>query len=312
MSLTISEIADKVACGGDISANTGKLGCLSLFGTPDNLLLLKRGFKIPGNQAFDLTYLKPLIMDGTIIPLMGASAFEDLSAEDTYSTNSSGIKRLNLKGLPEYKLMFEEGHEFYRQMNKLQSFKGWDLIIGDEAGNWILSTNADGSFGGFTAGHITPELTKRKVQGGDSEMKSLLIQFTNRLQWDVNYAVLNAGQLDFYAEDVPTVNGVDLDFTVAPSNSDTTLSVTALLNSDHDTKVIGLLAGNFILKVNGATVVPTVNETPDGTYVLTISSISTGDVVSLGLWDASLNVDVTDLTNVLYRATPLLTATVVA
>ena len=197
-------------------------------------------------------------------------------------------------------------------MNKLQSFKGWDLIIGDEAGNWILSTNADGSFGGFTAGHITPELTKRKVQGGDSEMKSLLIQFTNRLQWDVNYAVLNAGQLDFYAEDVPTVNGVDLDFTVAPSNSDTTLSVTALLNSDHDTKVIGLLAGNFILKVNGATVVPTVNETPDGTYVLTISSISTGDVVSLGLWDASLNVDVTDLTNVLYRATPLLTATVVA
>lgn len=310
--MDIVNIANKIACGGTDTANTGKLGCLSLFGTPTNALLLRKGTKIPATTTFNVAYLTPLIQKGTIVPLIGASSFEDVSSEDAYSTNASGVKRLNLKGLPEYKLMFEEGHEFYRQMNKLQSFKGWDLIIGDEAGNWILSTNADGSFGGFTAGHITPELTKRKVQGGDSEMKSLLIQFTNRLQWDVNYAVLNAGQLDFYAEDVPTVNGVDLDFTVAPSNSDTTLSVTALLNSDHDTKVIGLLAGNFILKVNGATVVPTVNETPDGTYVLTISSISTGDVISLGLWDASLNVDVTDLTNVLYRATPLLTATVVA
>jgi hypothetical protein len=310
--MDIVNIANKIACGGTDTANTGKLGCLSLFGTPTNALLLRKGTKIPATTTFNVAYLTPLIQQGTIVPLIGASSFEDVSSEDAYSTNASGVKRLNLKGLPEYKLMFEEGHEFYRQMNKLQSFKGWDLIIGDEAGNWILSTNADGSFGGFTAGHITPELTKRKVQGGDSEMKSLLIQFTNRLQWDVNYAVLNAGQLDFYAEDVPTVNGVDLDFTVAPSNSDTTLSVTALLNSDHDTKVIGLLAGNFILKVNGATVVPTVNETPDGTYVLTISSISTGDVVSLGLWDASLNVDVTDLTNVLYRATPLLTATVLA
>jgi hypothetical protein len=310
--MDIVNIANKIACGGTDTANTGKLGCLSLFGTPTNALLLRKGTKIPATTTFNVAYLTPLIQQGTIVPLIGASSFEDVSSEDAYSTNASGVKRLNLKGLPEYKLMFEEGHEFYRQMNKLQSFKGWDLIIGDEAGNWILSTNADGSFGGFTAGHITPELTKRKVQGGDSEMKSLLIQFTNRLQWDVNYAVLNAGQLDFYAEDVPTVNGVDLDFTVAPSNSDTTLSVTALLNSDHDTKVIGLLAGNFILKVNGATVVPTVNETPDGTYVLTISSISTGDVISLGLWDASLNVDVTDLTNVLYRATPLLTATVLA
>lgn len=310
--MDIVNIANKIACGGTDTANTGKLGCLSLFGTPTNALLLRKGTKIPATTTFDVAYLTPLIQAGTIVPLIGASSFEDVSSEDAYSTNASGVKRLNLKGLPEYKLMFEEGHEFYRQMNKLQSFKGWDLIIGDEAGNWILSTNADGSFGGFTAGHITPELTKRKVQGGDSEMKSLLIQFTNRLQWDVNYCVLNAGQLTFYAEDVPSVNGVDLDFTVAPSNSDTTLTLTALLNSDHDTKVTGLLAANFIVKVANVTVTPTVVESPDGTYTLTISALSTGNEVSVGLWDSSLNVDVTNLTDVLYRATPLLTATVVA
>jgi hypothetical protein len=310
--MDIGSIANKIACGGSDTANTGKLGCLSLFGTPTSALLLRKGTKIPAATTFNIAYLKPLIQKGTIVPLIGAASFEDVSAEDSYSTNSSGIKRLNLKGLPEYKLTFEEGHEFYRQMDKLQSYKGWDLIIGDESGNWLVTNNSDGSYGGFTAGHITPELTKRSVQGGDAEMKSLLVQFTKRLQWDINYSVLHADELDFYAEDVPAVNGIDLDFTAAPSNSDTTLTLTAVLNSDNDTKVIGLEAANFIFKVANATITPAVVESPDGTYSLTVSELNTGDAISVGLWDSSLNTDVTDLSDVLYRATPILTATVVA
>ena len=116
--MDIVNIANKIACGGTDTANTGKLGCLSLFGTPTNALLLRKGTKIPATTTFNVAYLTPLIQQGTIVPLIGASSFEDVSSEDAYSTNASGVKRLNLKGLPEYKLMFEEGHEFYRQMNK--------------------------------------------------------------------------------------------------------------------------------------------------------------------------------------------------
>ena len=195
--MSITSIANKLPCGGASAANTGKLGCLSLFGTPTHMLALRKGTKILAAADFDIAYLLPLVQAGTIIPLINASAFEDVSGEDTYSTNTSGVKRLNLKGLPEYKLMFEEGHEFYRQIAELEGYKNFDYIIGDEEGNWMLATNSDGTFSGFAAGHSTPELTKRKVAGGDAESKSFLVQFLLRSQWDSNYAILHVDELDF-------------------------------------------------------------------------------------------------------------------
>ena len=301
MSLTISEIADKVACGGDISANTGKLGCLSLFGTPDNLLLLKRGFKIPANQVFNLAYLKPLIMNGSIIPLMGASAFEDLSAEDTYSTNSSGIKRLNLKGLPEYKFMYEEGHEFYRQIDKLGGYKNFDVIIGDNEGNWMLATNSDGTYSGFAAGHTTPELTKRKVEGGDAESKSVLIQFLERTQFDRNYAILHQEELTFVSMDVPLVNGVNLEFT-SVLTAGTTINVTAKLAQDRSTAVVGITAFT-VYNNNVAESATVVAGAVDGNYVLTVGSMVSADVIKVQFQTSAS--DVVDNSGVLLRSNVL-------
>ena len=307
---TIASIADKVACGGAIEANTGKLGCLSLFGYPEHLLAVKKGTVIASSDSFDIAYLTPLIQAGTIIPLIGASSFEDVSAEDTYSTNSSGVKRLNLKGLPEYKLMYEEGHEFYRELAKLEGYKNFDFIIGDDEGNWMLSTNSDGSYSGFTAGHSTPELTKRKVAGGDAESKSFVVQFLDRLEWDRNYAILHQDELDFSPSDVPAVNGVVLEFDVVPTNADTTIVVSAKLSGDNSTNVEGLLVANFIYKVDGATVVPSLVAEVNGVYTLTVAALSTSEVLTLDLWDGSLNLGVTTLSGVLYRSDEI-TATVI-
>jgi len=300
--MSIQTIADKKACSGAGSANTGKLGCLSLFGEPAHLLALNKGTVIQATDDFDISFLQPLIQKGTIIPLIDASAFEDLSAEDTYSTGTGGVKRLNLKGLPEYKLMFEEGHEFYRELAKIESFKSYDFIIGDDEGNWLLAKTSDGNFKGFTAGHVTPELTKRKVSGGDAESKSLLVQFLDRLQWDKNYGILHIEQLDFTPQEVPTVNGVVFAYTAAPADLDTTVKVSVVLASDNSTPVEGLLLANFIVKVDGSTVVISgvVEDTP-GNYTITIPALAAGEVVVTDVWDNSLNVDVTSLAGVLYR-----------
>ncbi len=308
---TISSIADKVACGGAAKSNTGKLGCLSLFGTPEHLLAFKKGTVIPGNTEFNIAYLEPLIQSGTVVPIMGASAFEDVSAEDTYSTNSSGVKRLNLKGLVEYSLTFEEGHEFYREIAKLEGYKNYDFVIGDDEGNWMLATRSDGSYRGFTAGHLTPEMTKRKVSGGDAEMKKLMVQFTERNEFDTNYAILHQAELDFSPVDIPSVNGANLTFNAVPADAETSLSVMAVLSGDNNTVIEGLAVENFIYTVDGATVVPSgLTEDTPGNYTLTVAAVATGEVLVLDLWDGSLNVDVTKLGSVLYRSDEL-TATVV-
>ena len=300
--LTIGEIADKIACGGSTQANTGKLGCLSLFGTPENILLLRKGTKISASTIFNIELLKSLVLSGKVIPMLESSAFEDVSAEDTYSTNTKGIKRLNLKGLPEYKLMFEEGHEYYKQMAKLEGYKNFDFILGDDEGNWMMAVASDGSYKGFTGGHTTPERTNRKVAGGDAESKSLLFQFLERKEFDENYAILHASELDFVPSEVPTVNGVNITFDAVPAALATEFDVTIVLSSDNDTPVEALIIDNFEVTVNGVVDAGVaVTTTVAGKYAFTgLTALASDDVLEITTIDTT-GVNVTDLAGTLYR-----------
>lgn len=310
--MSIKSIADKVACAGVSGANTGRLGCLSLFGTPTHFLAFNKGYKIPETADFDLALLTPEIQGNKIIPIIDASAFEDLSSEDSYSTNTSTVKRLNIKGLPEYKLTFEEGHEFYKELAKLESFKSYSFAIGDDMGNWMLVENSDGSFGGFSAGHVTPELTKRKVKGGDSESKSLIVQFLDRMEWDQGYKILHRSELTFSPSDIPAVNGVELDFTALPAAAETVLKASASLSSDHTSPVEGLVIADFVYTVAGVPEVPTaVDETSPGKYDVTVTSLVAGDTITLDLYDDTLKTNIIDSASVLFRS-DLLTAEVIA
>lgn len=271
---TLENIASKKICGGANSANTGKLGCLSLFGTPENLIAIPRGFVIPKETVFNLDYITDKVKIGKFTPIIGASNFEDVGGDDNYNTNSSGEKRNNLQGLPEYKLWFEEGHEFYREISKLRSYKSYDYLIGDDEGNWMAAKNSNGDFKGFTGGHLTPEMRKNKAKGGDSEMKAILVQFLNRKEWDINYDTFHSENLDFATEDIPAVNGVNLTITEIPTTGATVLKVKAVLAQDNNTLVEGLVLADF--KVTSAGVnnpVTAVNEATPGNYELTITAV---------------------------------------
>jgi len=314
--MDIATIASKKACAGSgDGVNTGKKGCLSLFGTPTHLMGVSSAYEIPANTVFDISFLTTAVQNGTIVPLIDASGFEDVSAEDGYSTNSKGIKRFNLPGLPEYRLMFEEGHEFYREMDKLKGYKNYNWILGDESGNWMLVKRANGAFAGFTGGHTTPELTSRKVEGGDAESKSLLIQFLNRLEWDRNYEILHIENLDFIPQEVPVIHGVELSFDGgAPAATDTTFTIKAVLASDRSTPVTGLIVDDFYYTVNGTEVVPsgiTETATP-GIYEFTVAAVSAAEELLVDTQDASANSRVALNNGNLYRAVELAEATVVA
>lgn len=301
---TIATIASKKACAGSNSdVNTGKLGCLSLFGTPAHMLGFSTSHEIGAAETFNLAYLKTLVQKGICVPLIDASSFEDVSGEDSYSTNSKGRKRLNLKGLPEYRMMFEEGHEYYREMDKLEGYKNFNWIIGDEDGNWMLVKKSDGDFKGFEGGHTTPELTKRKTEGGDAESKSILIQFLNRLEWDRNYEILHAEDLDFTPQEVPVINGVEITFDAVPADTDTTIDVTVVLASDRSTPVEGLELTEFVVTVNGSTVVISgvVETTGTGQYELTIPALSTGQTIVVDTFHGATNSRAADSNGVLYR-----------
>lgn len=285
MGSTLEQIANKKNCDAQ-SANTGKKGCQIGFMTPMSVIALKRGTVIPKDTEFTKSYLDGLIASRTATPLVGAVAFEDQGAEDGVNTLTSGIERLNLLGLAKYMLTFQEGHEFYRELTNLTSYKRYDFIIFDDAGNMKIAVNSDGDYVGFTAGQVTAMATKAKVQGGEDESKSVTIQFTNRRQWDQDYVVVTNDNLNFdIEEDIAGVNSSTFSFNTIPSNSDTTLDVTLTLDSDMTTLVGGLdTPSQVTVEVNGtAVVVSSVVEGTTGVYTITIPALSSTDVVSIAL-----------------------------
>lgn len=308
---TLEGIANKNSECGGASANTGTLGCQIGFGTPLSALRFKKGTTIPKgtsvtNGAF-LTYLNGLIAERKVTPLMNATSFEDLSTEDTFSTSTAGVKRLNLKGLVEYKFTYEEGHEFYREVSKMTSFKSSAWAFFDESGNLLIAVDKNGDFVGFTAGQVNPEMTKRKVQGGDPESKSITVQMLNRNQTDLNYVVILAENLGFDAqEDLKGINSASPVFVDVPT-AGTTLTVKVVLDSDMTTNVGGLSLGTeFSLLVDGVdSPVTTVAEVAD-IYTLTIPAITASNEISL-----SINGVIT-LEDVMYDAGESAKATVIS
>ena len=65
---TLEQIASKKNCGGSVAINTGKLGCLQYLSTPEHVIAVKKGFKIPKETVLNDAYIRPLVQKGTFIP----------------------------------------------------------------------------------------------------------------------------------------------------------------------------------------------------------------------------------------------------
>jgi hypothetical protein len=298
---TIAQIADKNPnCGGQ-NANTGELGCQTEFGTPLHAIAVRKGFVIPAATVFDKVYIDTQTQLGNFIPIMEADSFEELSSEDAMSTNTRGVERLSTPGLPKYKLTYQLGHEFYKQIAKLTSFKSLDWIWGDGEGNWKLAVTSEGDFAGFSAGQTLAMMTKTKVQGGDPESKSISVQMLDREQWDKNYAILARTSLTFSPSDIDGVNGVEI--LVEPITAlATSVNIQVLLSADRVTPVEGLELVDFLITVNGIpSIATTLTENPDGKYVIAIDSPAATAKVVVSTFDIATKTLAILVDGVLYR-----------
>ena len=180
------------------------------------------------------------------------------------------------------------------------------MIIIDDQGNWFIAKDTNGDFKGFRCGHITPEMRKTKVRGGDNEMKSLMFQVINRNEWDTNYDIIEQKNVGFLPEDIPSVNGVQLSFVNIPADGDNIINVQALLQSDLDTPVEGLVAADFQVSNDDVPVtISSVSETSPGVYAITLgvgAEPSEEDKVSVDLYDSVLPSNVVLSNSVLYRS----------
>jgi len=309
---TLISIAGKNGCGGENVVATGKKGCQIAFGTPKHALRLKKGTKISPTTEFNTEYILELIQKGIVTPLMGATAFERLSGEDGLSTTTDTTERLNVLGLPKYKLTFQEGHEWYRQISELTGFNNSDWLIIDDSGNLRIAIDSKDNFVGFKAGQVIADQVMEKVQGGDGESKSVNIQFTNRKQWDLEYTIVTQDQHGIDWEDISGANPVNLTYVGVLADAASTMVVSALLASDNSTPVEGLTANEFLVvsdevpnEVTGAV------ENSPGLYTLTLTSaMVAAKKYEAKLGDFTLGLNVASFEGVLYSSEKIVEAAV--
>lgn len=306
----LSTILNLVECGLGAILGTGTKGCKPFFKKATAMWLTPAGFKFDGAQTLDETYVKLLQAQGNLIVLKGVRTFTDNSADDNVETLEDGTKQVSSLGLYEFALQFINGLYFHAALHSINSFGRYDALFVDRDGNILGTKASDGSLKGFTVGMLQA-MKLQFATDTESQKEGLSLQLLERSELDTEFVYIQRKQLDFNPNLIDGINEVVLEFSVAPANLDTEVTVKAVRKQDG-----GVFTGadyqDFTMTVDGVTGNPTAGDdsaTP-GTYVLTVAALATNEVLVLGLYDVANSRDVVDVGGDLYKADDI-TATVV-
>lgn len=297
----ISEIVNNLSCGAGSLMGTGTKFCPQDIKNPTVVVFAEKGTKFAPADDFNLAALQELQQTGKIIVLNGVVSFTDNTPEnETATRESTGIKYGTM--LPPYDVtfIFDNGVHFHKALTKLEGSKNYDIFIFDVKNDMFGAKDRQGNFRGLDCQYLGVGAYKM----GKENSQSLMVQFS-RSDFDNNVAWISNENLDFTAEqDLDGYNDVELTLT-APANLATTLAfkVYAVANNKK-VPLTGLAIADLLLKVDNATVTPTLLTpgTEDGDYTLTCPAFATGDEISLQLFDGTLNASIINLDGTMYKS----------
>ena len=127
----------------------------------------------------------------------------------------------------------------------------------------------------------------------------------SRTQFDSDVAFVSNENLDFTAEqDLDGYNDIEIALT-APTNAAITLAIKVYAKSNNKLVALtGLAKEDFLLKVDGVTVtiIALAAGSVDGEYTLTSAAYTTGEIITLQLFDATLNASIINLDGTMYKS----------
>lgn len=298
---TISTIVNSLSCGANAQMGTGTKFCPQDIENPTVVVFAEKGTKIAPEIDFNLAYSQEMQQKGQLIVLNGVVSFTDNTAENEVGTReSTGIKYGTMLPPYDFTFVFDNGIQFYKALAKLEGSKNYDIFIFDVKNDMFGALDRQGNFRGLDCQYIG--VGGYKI--GKENSQSLMVQ-VSRADFDNSVAWISNENLDFTAEqDLDGYNDIDITLT-APVNLDLTLDLKIFAKANNKLVALtGLAKEDLLLKVDGAAVTPSslVAGTNDGEYTLTSAAYSTGDVVSLQLYDGVLNASIINLDGTMYKS----------
>lgn len=304
---TVSELINAGLCSyGTILGTEISKSCISQITKMRASWYIAPGEEFAAGETF-ASELSRLILAEKLICIPQVETVSEVGNDDNVDTSDSGIEQTTQEGLYKWELMFKNGAYFNKAIKTtLEGYKRWNHIIVTKDGAWGTTTTT-GGFTGFTCGQIKT----KKLQLGTSttsQMEGQTIQYINRDELDLDFAFIPDPLL--YKQ--KGVTQVTLSYVNAPSDTDTVLTVKAVLAQNTSEPFTGITYTKFLHTENGAASNPTAGDdsSTTGTFLLTVAALATSDVTTLRLGSGSSGV-ITGADGDYYKSNTL-SATVVA
>lgn len=303
--MALIDIVNSVNCGAGDVLGTGTKNCKEDIKRVTTLGLVERGYKFADGDINTIAGLQLLQQKGKLIILQGVVEITDNTADDNIVTRAgSGEKVVAGKNPYEYTVTFDNGLAFHKALSALRSYRQYDIIFFDSKGDVFFTQTKAGEYKGFTLGMF--ENGKYMMSNGtDAASQSVAFQMINRLEFDERVSWIVSDNLDYNAEeDLDGYNDVNIAVT-APSNLGTTINIQVSTVADnHDVSIEGLDENDFLVQVDGVTtaVSALAAGTNQGEYALTVPALSTGQAITVALFDSVNNTYIINVDGILYKS----------
>lgn len=282
---TLDSTLNVIACGAQGALGTGTKGCKATFREARKFILTSQGYTFDGTEDFTDAYVKTLSAKGEVIVLEGVSSVEELTTQNTYTDIGRGVEVLDNEGLYGFKIKFIKGMYNHQILNSLSGNGVYDMLAIDSVGKLMGTVASDGtSLKGFTLGVHQVEMLEG-ILATNTAKESFKIQLTETSE--MSNPAFKDVDANFNGLNVVPVNEVVVEFAVAPSDTDTTVTIKAKRKQDGK-PFTGALFSDFLIKNGTTTINPTGGDdsVTAGTYVLTgLTAVATSDVISAALYD---------------------------
>lgn len=276
------------------------------------LILVPKSWSIPVADlaTFNLEKAIALVQNGTFDPFIDADEFVDNTPDPTNKEYSGGEIATIRNGKPQYSFEFNNGIGFHKAAYSRNSFKRYNALLVDQAGNIVGATSVDGTkFTGLSMGMFNTR-TYRPVVGDNTAATIVEIQLNNEEQFNKQMAVLTVSSLGFdFNTEILAIQSVKISG-IAEAGNPIGVLVTGANNTIYG--IEGLDADNFRV-INTATnaVVPITSVSAGispGQYNITPTTpLVAAQTLRIEMFDATatppVDTALVDGTNALYKGT---------
>ena len=303
---TGTELNNVGACGQNLVGYSFAKGCPYNFQNTIEIWRTPADFEFDDTQNFDVAYLQSLQIAGKLSIIKGITDFPEGGTDPLIESLPDNTEISAGEAKYKYLPVFTQDLWYNKMLGYLEGQGNNRFIFIDSAGNMLLT---EGSQSGRSRGFLASRTHRGKLtlqSPGVGMKQSLEFQLANTYELEDNFIMRFQSSLGFDPRLVEGVVQSHIAFNADPSDTDTTVTVTAVVDRGRSTSIAGLTdVADWVVTVNGSAVTISNVALANDVYTLTIPALATDNVVTV-----KLNGVVNVVGDALYRSNTIQVTTV--